>query len=490
MGQATHIPGYSYRLREGVSIQPQAGGAVVVSRNPLLAARISAPAIRVLHFCREWRTPQEIGATLGIGRREALDQLLGYLHSRQFLERRPVAPEHPEDWPIVSVVVPVRNRPQDIVRCVESLRALDYPPDRLEIVVVDDGSTDATPEIVGRLAGVRAILMSAWSGPAACRNAGAAAAGGAIVAYTDSDCEVSPGWLRDLAPYFADPDLGVVGGRVDSFGLDTPIERYESVVSSLYMGEQERECKPNSAAPFLPTANLLIRRALWQQLGGFDPAFPIGEDVDLVWRAHAAGKRVLYVPRGAVRHKYRCRLGQFARRKAFYGGSETFLLRKHPEQQKLFHIPRARLPFVIALLLAFVLWPPLAIAAGIVPPAEMLARRRALRRFGARVPLRWVADATARSYDALLFHLCGNIARYYALPLLAAGLLYTPLLWLALACFLYPALHTYHERRPPLGFPTFAALYLVELAAHQAGMLRRCAECRTLAPFVPALRVS
>jgi len=361
---------------------------------------------------------------------------------------------------------------------------------KLEIIVVDDASTDDTAQVVKNLPISRAICRPMWSGPAACRNAGAAIATGEILAYTDSDCEVEPGWLRDLVLHFADKQIGIVGGLVTSFSLETSIERYESVASSLYMGQDERDCRPNTAIPFLPTANLLIRRELWHGLGGFDPDFPIGEDVDLVWRAHQAGKRVLYLPRGGVRHKYRSHLVKFARRKAFYGGSETFLLRKHPLQRKILFIPRQRLPFVTLLLAAAVSKKIRLVAvAASVPLIESGFNMRRLQKFGARIGWGLVFKTVLRNYDAMFFHLCGNLARYYGLGLLGLGLLYRPILALALFCFAYPALHVYLKRKPPLSLPVFVALYWLELVAHQIGMLGRCLECRTLKPFIPTLRV-
>lgn len=485
---------YSYRLRSQVELQHHSSkGPVAVSRQPLLAVRLNESAARVLESCREWRDAVQVGATLKL-KTAVAEKILANLAARQLLDFRPV-PATDLDWPSVSIIVPVRNRPRDLELCVQSLQALDYPADKLEIIVVDDASTDQTPQVVRDLPGVRGVCQPVWAGPAACRNVGATIASGAILAYTDSDCEVTPGWLRELVPYFADEQTGIVGGRVDSFSLDTAIERYESVTSSLYMGLDERECKPNTAIPFLPTANLLIRRELWQKLGGFDPAFPIGEDVDLVWRVHEAGHRVQYVPRGVVQHKYRCRLSSYARRKAFYGGSETFLLRKHPAQRKLFYLPRQRLPFVILGLLALLLWPlswawlGLALVAALVPLAESFGRYRHLLRFGAELSYRVTLTATLRNYAAMLLHLCGNVARYYGLLLLGLGLLYPPLWLVALVCWAYSALYDYATRRPPLAWPLFAALYWLELAAHQWGMVGRCLQCRTLRPLIPGLKV-
>ncbi len=442
----------------------------------------------MLESCQDWQTAGELAQRLRMNQTQ-LEKLLANLAARQLLERQPLTPPS-NGWPTVSIIVPVRNRPDEIVACVRSLQKLDYPATKLEIIVVDDASTDNTIQVVKNLPISHAICRPVWSGPAACRNAGAAIATGEILAYTDSDCEVEAGWLRDLIPHFADQDIGIVGGRVNSFSLDTSIERYESVASSLYMGQDERDCRPNTSIPFLPTANLLIRRELWQALGGFDPAFPIGEDVDLVWRAHQSDKRVLYVPRGTVRHKYRSRLVNFARRKAFYGGSETFLLRKHPLQRKILYIPRQRLPFIALLLTAVVNKKiGLVAVAASVPLIESGFSMRRLQKFGAHIGWSLVFKTVLRNYDVMFFHVCGNLARYYGLGLVGLGLLCRPLLALTLFCFAYPTLHVYLERKPPLSLPVFAALYWLELVAHQVGMFRRCLECRTLRPLIPTLRV-
>lgn len=479
---------YEYKLKPRVEIQRNKDGVVAVSVNPLLAIRLNEAAAGILEFCKDWQSPTSLSKQTRVSKAQ-IEKLLPNLAARQLLERRPVAANLIE-WPMVSVIVPVRNRPEELTACVRSLKNLRYPQAKLEIIVVDDFSTDNTPNIIESLGVDKVILRKIWSGPAACRNAGAAVAVGEILAYTDSDCEVDPNWLCDLVPHFTDSSIGVVGGRVDSFSLATAIERYESVASSLYMGEEERDCRPNTAVPFLPTANLLIRRELLQQLGGFDKDFPIGEDVDLVWRVVESGKRVLYVPQGRVLHKYRCRLGRYARRKAFYGGSETFLLRKHPKQQKLFYLPRQRVPFIALLLTGLVTrkWQ-FSVAALSVPLLESYSQWRRLRKFGARLRPSQVLLSTARNYDGMLFHLCGNLARYYGLLLLVVGPLYRPVFYLAAFCFGYPALHLYFRRKPPLNLPVFAALHWLELLAHQIGMVNRCLQCRDFRPLIPSIRV-
>ncbi|MFB6250059.1 MAG: glycosyltransferase [Salinibacter sp.] len=141
------------------------------------------------------------------------------------VRRRPV-PEAPSPWPTVSVVVPARNEADGIDACLDSLRAVEYPSDRLEIIVVDDCSTDGTPEQVrarqpaGRAATapVRLIEMAALEDahggrkPAAVAR-GVAAATGDVILTTDADCTVPPAWVRSMVQRCT-PETPFVAGPV------------------------------------------------------------------------------------------------------------------------------------------------------------------------------------------------------------------------------------------------------------------------------------
>ena len=201
--------------------------------------RLNQTAAALLESCRDWKTTGDLTQN-GNLKKAHIEKLLPNLAARQLLEIQPIAPKV-DDLPMVSVIVPVRNRPKDIVACVASLQKLNYPAEKLEIIVVDDASTDNTSEVVAKLP-VRNICLQEWEAQLPARNAGATVASGEILAYTDSDCEVDRNWLRDLVPHFKGEQIWCSGRRkVELFSLDTPIERYESVASSLYMGEEERD---------------------------------------------------------------------------------------------------------------------------------------------------------------------------------------------------------------------------------------------------------
>jgi len=131
-----------------------------------------------------------------------------------------------DELPSVTVVVPAYNAGRTIAECVGSLLALDYPPDRLELIVVDNASSDDTRRVLQQFAGSVQVLAELVRGSAAARNRGIRAAGGDIVAMTDADCVVARGWLRALVPALADEGVGAVGGRVAAWVPRNRIARY------------------------------------------------------------------------------------------------------------------------------------------------------------------------------------------------------------------------------------------------------------------------
>src|SRR5690242_19491312 len=112
--------------------------------------------------------------------------------------------------PRASVIIPAYNAVRTLPATLTALRAQTYPADRLEVIVVDDGSTDATAEVAA--AGGARVLRQANAGPAAARNRGAAAASGDFVLFTDADCEPIPTWVERMVAPFADPAVVGVKG--------------------------------------------------------------------------------------------------------------------------------------------------------------------------------------------------------------------------------------------------------------------------------------
>ncbi|MHC1558846.1 glycosyltransferase [Actinomycetospora sp. C-140] len=261
-------------------------------------------------------------------------------------------PTHP-DAPSpadVSVVVPVRDRPAELARLLDALRAT--APGLGEVVVVDDGSTD--PAATQRAAsGARVVRHATSRGPAAARNTGAAAASGALVAFLDSDVVPEPGWLAPLLGHLADPAVALAAPRIVAWGAAGEVvslastltsivrkspssivrgvlARYEERRSSLDLGARPAPVTARSRVAYVPSAALLVRR---EALGdGFAEDMPVAEDVDLVWRLAGAGWRLRYEPASRVAHEHRDAMGPWLARKAFYGTGAAPLALRHPRR--------------------------------------------------------------------------------------------------------------------------------------------------------------
>lgn len=128
---------------------------------------------------------------------------------------REIARRMTEDWPYISITVPMYNEEDEAAELVESLLALDYPPERRQILIISDGSTDRTDEIVSQYAdrGVELVRMPTRSGKTACENAASSRLRGEIVVNTDASIRIHTDALKPLIAAFQDPGVGLASGR-------------------------------------------------------------------------------------------------------------------------------------------------------------------------------------------------------------------------------------------------------------------------------------
>jgi glycosyltransferase involved in cell wall biosynthesis len=200
--------------------------------------------------------------------------------------------------PFVSIIVPARNCERTIGECLTSLLALDYPKDRVEILAVDNASTDWTRQVIQRYP-VR-CLHEPRRGPSAARNRGIEASVGDILAFTDADCVATPMWLSELAKDFEREEIWGVAGEVAADKPQTPAQRYVAM-----RRPRLQETVLRLRRPFAGTGNIAFRRETFQTISCFDPMLPSGEDKDLVWRFSGAGLKLAYNPRALVLHRHR-----------------------------------------------------------------------------------------------------------------------------------------------------------------------------------------
>jgi glycosyltransferase involved in cell wall biosynthesis len=291
--------------------------------------------------------------------------------------------------PTVSVIVPARDAAATLPALLDALAAQERPPD--EVIVVDDGSTDATPEIAGRHRVVTTVVPGGGDGPGAARNLGVARSTGEVLAFTDADCAPTPRWLAAALAAF-DDGADLVQGAV----TPPPDAR---------LGPWDRTVWVTHHFGLFETANLLVRSEVFHRAGGFEPwlspsrSKELGEDVWLGWRAVRVGARSAFVPDALVHHAV------FERdARAFV--AERLRLRYFPEMarrvpelreaffhRRLFLTPRSA-AFDLALAsvtVAAVRRRPLALA-GVLPYARLLAAD-ARTRGPRRTAVHAVADA-------------------------------------------------------------------------------------------------
>ncbi len=230
--------------------------------------------------------------------------------------------------PPCSVVVPVRDRPEDLEALLVSLRDAGGVD---EILVVDDGSRDAgAHRRVAERAGARCLRREAPGGPAVARDAGIRAAAHDTVVVVDSDVRVADGWLAPLLAHLEDPRVAAVGARVLSGPGPGAVAAYELTGSPLDLGPDPARVAPGTRVAYVPSATLLIRRSAYLEVGGFDGDLRFGEDVDLEWRLIAAGWSVRHEPSSVVTHRPRPHLRAFLRQRHEYGTSAAALDERHP----------------------------------------------------------------------------------------------------------------------------------------------------------------
>lgn len=226
-----------------------------------------------------------------------------------------------------SVVVPAYNAEFTLPDCLESINQLVYPRDRYEVIVVDNGSVDRTPEIA-RAHPVK-LVTEPRRGVASARNCGVREATGEIIVFTDSDCVVDPHWLEKLTRRFESPRVDACGGRIEAWHPTSNVERY-IVLRKILNQEKMLESNRPFGLPFVVTANAAFRRHVFDKVGYFDEALDVaGEDADLCWRLRWAGLGLDYEPDAIVYHRHGKTIGRLFNQSFRYGLGTAALFAKH-----------------------------------------------------------------------------------------------------------------------------------------------------------------
>jgi mycofactocin glycosyltransferase len=362
------------RLALDPSTRLLAGGSVLLGGRPSRVLRLTPAGAKLV---RGWRD----GGV--VSEQPAARRLAARLIDTGLAHPLPAGGE----WTTadVAVVIPARDRADLLAACLARVGPA------AEIVVVDDGSRDPRAiDAVAREGGARVVRAGEGSGdgaggagPAAARNAGIAATTAPLVAFVDSDVRPDDGWLEPLLGHFEDARTAAVAPRVVVPAGRGVLAAYEAVRSPLDLGAAPGLVGSERRIGFVPAAALLARRAALIDVGGFDTALRVGEDVDLVWRLAAAGWTVRYEPTAQVEHPYRGTPGAWLGQRVAYGASAGALARRHP----------GRLHHVMVPTWALAPWP--LVAAG-RPRGALLAAAVSTAVLAARLPA--VPDARCEMF--------------------------------------------------------------------------------------------
>lgn len=221
--------------------------------------------------------------------------------------------------PWISIIIPTYNRPERLDRCLSAIACLDYPKERFEVIVVDDGSQMSLTPVVETFRSQLnlSLITQANAGPAAARNAGAAKAQGEFLVFTDDDCQPAPDWLTALETQFQETPDCLLGGTTINALPNNPFASASQAlidyVYSYYNADRRR-------ARFFASNNIAVPTKPFRAIGGFDVSFSAAsEDREFCDRWLRQGYPMVYAPEAVVYHAHPLTLRSFWQQHFNYG---------------------------------------------------------------------------------------------------------------------------------------------------------------------------
>jgi len=240
----------------------------------------------------------------------------------------------PNDEHTISVVIPFYNAQATLERCLNALARQTQHADAY--ILIDNQSTDDSKHLVEvfieKHAALPFILLSeAQPGAAAARNTGVAQAKTEWILFTDADCIPKPDWIASIAQAIPDdPKIAGLAGNIRPAPSDNLVASFLGLFTLPAVKGSREFTEYTLIDGGFPTANLAIRREVFNQLNGFDRSIPIyGEDHDLCARLYHAGFSIRTVPQAAIQHIHRHELKSFLRQAFSFGRSHALMLSRH-----------------------------------------------------------------------------------------------------------------------------------------------------------------
>ncbi len=227
---------------------------------------------------------------------------------------------------MISVIVPTFNGEETVAECLNSLLDQSWSGE-YEVIVVNDGSSDRTSDIVKKYPVKR--LAQEHRGPAAARNLGARNASGDILLFTDDDCAAEKNWIEEMIKPFENKEIVGVQGRykTDQRSLIARFAQYE-------IEERYERMAKYKYIDFIGSYSAAYRKNVFLKEGGFDESFPIasGEDPDLSFRLAAKGHKMVFAPSAVVYHHHPDTLAKYLRQKFYRAYWRVALYKKNPKK--------------------------------------------------------------------------------------------------------------------------------------------------------------
>ena len=219
-----------------------------------------------------------------------------------------------------SIIIPTYARPERLHECLQSLTMLDYPRDRFEVIVVDDGSEPPMQAVVDDYQQQLDItsISQPNAGPATARNMGARKAQGKHLVFIDDDCSLPPDFLKNLVVHVTEKSDSMVGGRTVNALPNNLYSTASQLLNDYLYGYFNTD--PAKTTLFISN-NLIVPAAQFNAMHGFDTSFPLaaGEDRELCYRWQQESRAMIYVPELLVYHAHAMTLRTFWRQHFNYG---------------------------------------------------------------------------------------------------------------------------------------------------------------------------
>jgi glycosyltransferase involved in cell wall biosynthesis len=241
------------------------------------------------------------------------------------------------DFPSFSIIIPTYQRPFELVRCLKAIQNLNYPKEKFEVIVVDDGSGLEEKLLSHFRTNLNLILLHQENfGPATARNHGARLAKNDYLAFTDDDCEPDADWLIKFAEQIKASPKHLLGGKITN-ALESNIYSTASQMLVSYFHKYSEQFNPNFA--FFTTNNMVLLRSKFLSLGGFDESFirAAAEDRDFSSRWQESNHKMFFLESAIVRHSHNLSWKSFLRQHFDYGrgACHFYTLRKIRRKQRI-----------------------------------------------------------------------------------------------------------------------------------------------------------